>query len=465
MPDIRFSEDTTLADGTVIPAGTVVKNAPEGVSRANLIRKLSRNSSSLGVMLRNTAGSMLENAQGLAKQFGHLTVDPLVNPLIRAKNFAQTGDIRQLEADPRFAPVTPENQILPQNRPIQEMGNLNPSLQLPTLDRNDIFAGAQLLGEFAARNDRQQMGLPMIPATNFADAQSHQQAISEASQEAYPMASMAGDVLGPAITLGALRGPIAAQRGISQLNHVRNMEEASRLAQRSSHAIANNPNLRSALNEAIKNSTMLKNLGNRVGRAAEAGLEGATLAVLNGGDPVEVAAYSAGGQMAGSLLLGGISVKGGQGMGKAGLTILGKAAGIAALLQLGKQFVIGGDDNPMDSLKSGFNKLLGVLALGAVSGIAGAGRVTNRFPVAALPGIADGITSLQRGATISVLNELLKDPAAEKVVKKMSREPNYFGRGATQRLQQAIESEKVSLTETIEELSRSPDFRELLENL
>ncbi len=181
---------------------------------------------------------------------------------------------------------------------------------------------------------------------------------------------------------------------------------------------------------------------------------------------MELAAYSAGGQAAGSIMLSGISaISGNGGIGSKSGRLLLAAGGVGALLQMVKSATPGGEDSVIDSIESGFNKVLGGLALGALAGISGAGRITSRFPVRAFPDVADGITALQRGATISLLKEAVNDPTAEKVINKLSRDPNYFGPSATDRLRRAMQSERVSLSKTIEELMQGRDFLEKLENL
>lgn len=204
---------------------------------------------------------------------------------------------------------------------------------------------------------------------------------------------------------------------------------------------------------------------NRSGRAVEAGLEGATIALLNDGDPLEVAAWSAGSQAGGSLLLSGMSGIFSGGPTRIGLKILGTAAGVGTLLQILQ--VAGPQDDPslIGSIEAGFPKVVGAIALGSLSGIAGLGRVSSRFPVNALPQIADAISALPRGATISVLNELLQDPAAETVVQRLASDPNFFGARAGRRIQRALTDETISLSETVENLMSNSEFREAWEGL
>lgn len=450
MPDIRVSENTPLADGTVIPAGTLIRNVPAGMSRNQLLAKLNKNSSSLKVAGRQALAGLVDMLTGIPDVLANASVKA-VNDVVRIPQAAGEHAAAFMSGNFDHFGTTP---------PLIDRPPLGQDFIMP--NSNDVFAAAQVGGESLARL----MSGSDMPVSTLSEAQNQQQAITDAGESQFPLAALGGDLAGGAASLATVRAPIAAQRAMTQLEHARSLEAARRLAARSSSGMANIPTLRASLNEAVKRSTFLKSLANRTGRAAEVGLEGATIGLLNGGDPLELAAYSAGGQVAGSILLGGVSaISGNGGLTSKGGRLMVAAGGIAALLQMVKSAAPGGEDSVIQSVESGFNKVLGGIALGTMAGIAGAGRVTNKFPVRALPEVADAITSLPRGATISVLNEVLKDPASEKVINRLRVDPNYFGSAATQRLRQAIQSERVSLTATIEELSNNSAFAEKLNAL
>ncbi len=514
MPNIKFSEDITLADGRVVPAGTVVKNAPAGITRKQLLKKLNKSGTEFKVFGRNALAGLVDTMTAVpdlminasAKAVNDVARIPQAlgegAAALRTGNFGQFGTTPELINRPplgqrHFVPdsndIFAAAQVMGENMAHSQAGVMNAARALPSKVMNASAMVANTaarfpqaigegLGALRTQNFDQFGTTPALinrpPQEQIAptpqgvspisldDARARQQALTDAGRDQFPMSALLGNATGGAASLVGLRAPIAAQRGLSQLQHVRNIEAAKLLAKRSSGAVANSPTLSAAFNEAFKRSTALKTLGNRVGRAGEAGLEGAAIALLNGGDPMEVAAYSAGGQAAGSLLLGGISAATGSGgIGTKGLRLMGAAAGIGALLQVVKTAAPGGENSVIESVKSGFEKVTLGLALGAVSGIAGAGRVSNRFPVKALPELADAITSVPRGAFISVLNEALKDKTVEKTLNKLKSNPSYFGDSATTQLNRAIFSEKISVSETINSLMQGKAFREKMEGL
>lgn len=432
----------TLSDGTV------VNNVPEGVTPQQvldrLITKRQTDPSFFKVAGREGTASIIDNLMGM--------VDVPANLFARATDLG--GRKRQQMTG------QPQNLINPPP--------LSQNFVMPS--SNDIFAGAQV----GAENLAQAVTGSNVPPTTFQDAQAKQQQITDIGQREQPLASAIGDVTGDAMALMSLRGSIpgrsgqsiATERGLAQLNAARASTAAKSAAKQNFSAMANAPDMRRAMGALFENSSGLKSLINKSGRAAEAGLEGATVALLNGGDPLETAAYSAGGQAAGSLLLSGATGLFSGSIGGVGMKVATASLAIGSLLQLVKEGVAGGNNNILDSMSGGFSKVLLGAALGALSGVAGAGRVTQRFPVRSIPAIADGITSLQRGATISVLNELLKDPAAETVVNKLASSPDFFGAQAGRRIRRAMTTESISLSETIESLSDgNKEFRDAFNSL
>jgi hypothetical protein len=231
-------------------------------------------------------------------------------------------------------------------------------------------------------------------------------------------------------------------------------------------AFANAPDAQRAMNALFSNSKGTRALLNQVGRATEAGFEGAVIAMLNEGDPMELAAYSAGGQVVGSMGLSLVSgIAGSGGLTSQGLRILGSAAGMAAFYQLAKTAIAGGDDSFLASLEGSFPKVLLSMALGSLGGLAGAGRVSSRFPVTAFPAVADGITTMQRGATISTINEMIKDPVVENVVLKLSKDPEFFGAEAGRRINRAMTTGDAGVRETIDILSANKKFSGMVDEL
>lgn len=344
---------------------------------------------------------------------------------------------------------------------------ITPLIRTPTLGQefvpgptsSDILGGVQRLGEGAAA----------LRTMNFGqfqpDASAQQQARTELMAQQSPVASILGTISGDVMTMITARAPIAAARGSAQLNAI----QAAKLAEKGGIPIALAPTVKSALQSATVNSKATATLLNRVGRIGEAGLEGFTLAALNGqADPLETAAFAAGTQAAGSVLLSGMTGLLSGGPTRAGAKLAISAVAIGAMMQIFKAATPAGDNNPtevLSSLGTGFDKVALGLAAGVLSGAAGMGRVTNRFPVTALPQVADMISSMPRAATISIMTEILEDPAAEAVVTKLSTDPMYFDPSSMRRLERAFIDEKVSLSGTIDDLMNNREFRQKFEAL
>jgi hypothetical protein len=291
------------------------------------------------------------------------------------------------------------------------------------------------------------------------NASEQQRLRTEAMAQQNPSATMLGNISGDMMTLMTARAPIAAAR--SQ----QNLASAMRfplVGPKPSIELA--PNVATALRQATANSKGLNTLMNRAGRAAETGLEGFTLAALNGqADPLETAAFAAGTQAAGSLLLSGMSGLLSGGPTRAGAKLAISAAAMGSIIQLFKSATPGGDDYILQSIESGFNKVALGLAAGVVAGGAGMGRVTKGFPVNALPNAADIITSLPRAATLSVITSMLNDPAAESVVNKISTNPTYFDSSALRRIERSFIDPEINLSTTIDDLMQNREFRQKFE--
>jgi hypothetical protein len=342
-----------------------------------------------------------------------------------------------------------------------------PLIPVPTLGQefvpgpqgSDILGLAQRLGEGAAA----------VTTGNFnqfrPDAGAQQQARTDAMQQQSPNAFWLGQIGGDMMTLMTVRAPIASASGRGQLAAV----QAAKMAEKTGMPVALAPNVASALKNAAMNSGTTKTLLNRLGRAGETGMEGFVLAALNGqADPMETAAFAAGTQAAGSVLLGGMTGLLSGGPTRAGAKLAISAVAIGAMLEIFKAVTPAGEGSSVEVLKSldsGFNKVALGLAGGIVSGAAGMGRVTNRFPVTAFPQVADMITSLPRAATLSVLTNVLEDPAAEAVIKKISTDPTYFDAGSLRRIERAFLDERVNLSSTIEDLMNDREFRQKFEAL
>jgi len=340
-------------------------------------------------------------------------------------------------------------------------------IPVPTLGQETIPGptGSDLLG-LAQRGGELAGAIRTGDFSQFRpNAGAQQQARTEAMQQQSPTSFWLGQIGGDMMTMLTARAPIASARGNAQLAAI----SAAKAAEKGGTSIALAPSVAAALKSATVNSKSTATLMNRLGRVGETGLEGFTLAALNGqADPLETAAYAAGTQAAGSVLLGGMTGLLSGGPTKAGTKLAISAVAIGAMMQIFKAATPAGNESPVEvlsSLDAGFNKVALGLAAGVVSGAAGMGRVTNRFPVTALPQVADMITSMPRAATLSVLTQILEDPAAEAVVNKISTDPGYFDPASLRRIERAFVDEKVNISTTIEDLMNNREFRQKFEAL
>ena len=451
-----------------MPDGTVVKNVPFGITKNQLMMKLGirdKDVSALATYGREATKSLTDNLLGipdLMLNAGAGAINDTLRPVRKLGEFAgavATGNYDQFSEDPKLSKDPRRNNLNTINTP-----PLGQNFLMPTSDQ--VFGAVQSGTEAAARiMNSQNPNIPSASITPLNEAIQQQTAISQEGQEQNPNAAMAGNLTGDAAMLLGVRNPFAADRAINQVAHRRNLEAAQLLAKRGAQDIARDPTLKRAVSNVFSNGTGVQKLLNTTGRAAEAGLEGAVVALLNEGDPMEVAAYSAGGQLVGSAFLGGVSKLLSGGPTAIGLKVGTTAFAMGSLFQLVKESAPGGQDSLISSIESGFPKVMLGIALGGVSALSGAGRVSGGFPVTAIPKIADAITSIPRAVVISSLNEMLKDQSAEVVINKMVSDPEYFTAAESRRIYRAMTTESLSISDTIKSLSENNKFNEKLEAL
>lgn len=464
-----------------MPDGTVIQNVPEGTSKAELQRRLSASQVAqeqaedvgfLEAAGRDALGTFVDLMTGIPDaaatlglkgialmQPDELTASDLLNPPLALRDAGAEltkrltgGRVDPVAAGQRFEEARPRvgQRVFPQ-----------------AITPEAVQAGAQMAGEAAGAVSTGDFG----QFTPFPEAMRQQQALTEEFRRQRPIASAVGQGAGNGMALLAGRAPIARGRAMQELRGTAPAPEmafgsAAKTAPFQKVEMA--PNLREALKTVFTRSKSVKTLLNRAGRATETGLEGAALQILNEGSDIEQAAFVAGsGQLAGSTLLGGLSGMFRGGPLKAGAKLALSAASVGALIQLAKSATPGGKDFSLESLESGFDKVLAGLTLGMLSGVAGAGRVTKRFPVSALPEIADTISALPRAAVLSSVSEGLKNATVNDVLQKVSSDPDFFGERAVSEINRAIRSNKKdALENTIDRLRRNNrTFREKFESL
>jgi hypothetical protein len=219
------------------------------------------------------------------------------------------------------------------------------------------------------------------------------------------------------------------------------------------------PGVKNLIDRTWKSSGLQK-LRRALNKSGEAGVEASVLSTLNGGDPVETAALSMGGQLAGSLALTVIP----RNLSQAG-TFGGVVLGSMALVRLMQDILPGGErgdwgaasDVVMDKMKL-------ALISGTLAGIAGAGRLDKGILAENLPRIADAITAIPRAGVISLWSEATKSPEILSVLEDMAANPREFTKAQRDTIQRAITSKDKSVGAAIDRLAKeSPEFKRRLE--
>lgn len=278
----------------------------------------------------------------------------------------------------------------------------------------------------------------------------------------HPGMAKTGEVLADAATVATGRMPLAkatvrAEKAIASAAPRINMP----------------PGLRRQMNE-IWFSDAMKSLKRGAGRAAETSLEGATLAILQDGDPLETAMLSGGMQMGASTTLGilGATIPGKTGVFK-GLALPYRigiaAAGASAMYNVLTNFTPLGQGNIFDTLEAdsaAYAKVSYALGAGLLAGMVG-GRMRSGSLSENLPWIPEALTAIPRGSMISVM----KDLAAEKETGKLdvqrallhlSTNPNVFNKSQITQLNAAFESGKFG--ETVEAMAqKDPRFAKIID--
>ena len=243
----------------------------------------------------------------------------------------------------------------------------------------------------------------------------------------FPFKTKAGEIGGDVLTL--LTGRLPFAKGI-------NIAETAFVAKKFSDSLTN-PGVRKIV-ELVLDSKAVRALKRGTGRAVETGAEASVLSLLKGGDPLETAGFAAGGQLAGSVILTGI-----KGVGKH--PILASAFGMAALIQMAKETTPGGPDNFIDSLEKGFEKVWWGLMLGAVSTLAGAGRLRGGDIAKNLPKFTDALATSPRATSISLLKDYFNATPDEQntidaTLTQLQQDPGFFGPEITNKLLKAMQA-------------------------
>jgi hypothetical protein len=253
-------------------------------------------------------------------------------------------------------------------------------------------------------------------------------------REAHPVASGAGDIAGDVATLIAGRAPFAK---LVRKAEERLLPKAADMSFGSMNTIE--PGIRRTIDRALK-AELPRRLARGAGRSVETGLEAAILETVKGEnpDPLEAAAFAAGGQVTGSLFLeGGRGLLSGGPM-KAGAKVALAAGSIAGMWQLVKSAAPGGRDRILESIEHGYDSVAFSVMLGAAASVAGAPRYRDTKLAEELPRIIDGLASTPRGVTLSLLTDFANADQSEQqrfenVLNNLARDPGFRGRDEKER--------------------------------
>lgn len=276
-----------------------------------------------------------------------------------------------------------------------------------------------------------------LTGESFQQGKQRAQQAADLRAEQAPIATALGSAAGDIATLATGRTPM-----------VRAAAAKRQAAQMAPEIVKNLPPGTRQLIERTLTSQPFKRLAKGLKKSLGAGLEGATLSTLSDGDPVETAAFSAGGQMLGSL---GLSVLPHT---QKGLAVFGATVvGMTALTRLLQDIIPGGETG--DLFKAGdlvFDKLKYGLVLGAMGAIAGAGRISRGAVADNFPAIADAITTVPRGAIISFWNDFTRDPRVPALMQEIEKNPEILSPTERQEIERAILDEGKSLSQTLDKM-------------
>lgn len=419
---------------------------------------------------RNTVGSLFESAQNMVnlipQTVGNIG-NAVANPFIRAKNTIMTGNPAEMSADPRFLPNDRGPDLGLRSPPGAGQGlNPVPDLSLPTMDRNQLFGAAQMTGEAAAA----------LTSGNFnqftENPAATQQAISQMGRQNYPVGSAVGDLLGPALLITGAKSPTADSRMIADTIRQQSLEQMSRqpisqLGRKQLGAAGGRPGLMTSVLKSIEDSSVFGFFKNNFPRIQEAGLEGYILSTIEGGDPLEVAAMSAGAQGANRAFASILVDSAGKspGLVKQGGRVAGTAFALTTIWEMAKIPFASSEEQGTyqigETFMANLAKVLGAMGLAYATNLAGYGRVNTNSKtfLDAATSSAEAITSIPRNVVNGLINNATKDTdGLQDAIKSMSSDPFRYGNAAMRRFERAAKNNE--LDGWYDWLQEQPEFKE-----
>ena len=315
-----------------------------------------------------------------------------------------------------------------QNRYEQELGRFPASLlnQIPAPKTQEVLQGIKSLPALMPGGD------------TFTERYDANMAATDerraAGAEQFPFSAKAGEVGGDVASLLLGRAPFS--KGIKKGEELL-MAKGPDMYFSNAMIPPIKPGVMNLLDKAVT-SQPVRALARGAGRAAETGFEATMLDIVKGDDPLETAAYAAGGQVAGSALLSATKGLLSGGPAKAGLNVFLAAVSGASIIQMLKQATPGGENRVLESIQTSYAKVTFAMLMGALAAAAGAGRLRSGPVADNLPKFADALSTVPRAATLSLVEDWVNGDPKER--KKIERElqaqiddPESLRRGTIQR--------------------------------
>lgn len=360
----------------------------------------------------------------------------------------------------RFNPNFNGENVLPftENGPLGDMvASMGPS-------EDQVLAGVQVGAERAA----QLATGSDVPVTPFRQAEQQQAETSRIAQEQNPMTFLASQLGTDVATLLAIRAPGSRSRAIWDMNqaHAVRLLDSARKAPVTGLAPAAK-NLKDFLGSSLSSSPLFATMQRGATKAAESGLDGMILGVMNRQDPYETLALGAGAQAGSSLLMS--TLTGFSGTGSWGTRLALEAASIMAIMQVGRSLMPGEDGSPISDFGAAFDKIVPAAVLGMFGAMAGGGRLTGTKSFQELrnmaPALIESAQTAVRGLSLETINGLFADDRSQKVLERLARDPGAFGPTVGRRVERAISTNQ-NLRDVLDQLeSTSREFRERLSEL
>jgi hypothetical protein len=392
-PGMLIADDPAMAASTIAPKGGTpyqpnlhVDQAYEDFrrlmqpieeQRSAVKRQVAANRSTLG----NITQSHMDVLGNAITAIPSLAGDFLTYPFRRVRDFAR---------NPSLPPSSPISDYMhDQTAPPIKSQDTPVFGAVPRVSVQDIAAGLR-----AASGD-----------ATFDQARHNIDVNEAARREVYPTSSAVGDITGTVETLGSLRAPFTEKLREFEYNRSKQVEKGKTMFE--SRPFKDKADARRVLLQSPGFQAILRGAG----RTGEAGLEGATISLLQDQDPSSAAAFSAGVQATNSA--------GTEALMRKFTKLPSRVAtfSVNAAILTGVMYAAGvvlpGSTNSTEAQKAAIHKMILGYTLGA--GLSG---VTTRARTGAtsayIPHLADALGSAPRNAMQKVLTDYVNSDQGTK---------------------------------------------------